>query len=315
MADPIYQGIFQEVSQTRLQSLLQQLTGYTPVTVNGQTFSITERYSAAAKAHFRSFWTQYFQDLGLTVQEQAFPSQRANGEDQGHNLEAVLPGKSKDSIVIIVHYDSMGPDGHETENPGVDDDMSGMATMMETARLLVERKALLQHTVRFVATDLEEVGGLEGARQYAASIKALSAKEGFQLVASVDNEQSGWDCGAENSCGFSGGPSGPTFDVFSCSGDGAGYDNQALGDSLAAVASSYSKLSVTRGCISENSDHYAMWEIGVPSVVFSEHDPFENPHFDKEGGDTYERIAKDYYFQIAQIGVTFAATLAGVSAR
>jgi hypothetical protein len=103
--------------------------------------------------------------------------------------------------------------------------------------------------------------------------------------------------------------------VFSCSGDGAGYDNQALGDSLAAVASSYSKLSVTRGCISENSDHYAMWEIGVPSVVFSEHDPFENPHFDKEGGDTYERIAKDYYFQIAQIGVTFAATLAGVSAR
>ena len=32
------------------------------------------------------------------------------------------------SFIIIVHYDSIGPFGAETSNPGADDDMSGMAT-------------------------------------------------------------------------------------------------------------------------------------------------------------------------------------------
>jgi hypothetical protein len=74
-----------------------------------------------------------------------------------------------------------------------------------------------------------------------------------------------------------------------------------------------STLKVNRDCIGENSDHYAMWEIGVPAIVFSEHEPFNNPHFDASGGDFYEKIDQDYYFHIAQLGVTFAAHLVGFS--
>jgi hypothetical protein len=85
-----------------------------------------------------------------------------------------------------------------------------------------------------------------------------------------------------------------------------------MGDALQQTATLYSGLKANRGCMGENSDHYAMWEIGVPSVVFSEHDPFNNPHFDQSGGDTYDKIDQAYYFKIAQVGVTFAATLAGI---
>src|SRR5262249_61532121 len=52
-------------------------------------------------------------------------------------------------------------------------------------------------TVRFVASDEEELGGLAGARNYAAYIKALSQTQGFQLVAAVDDEQSGWNCSVD----------------------------------------------------------------------------------------------------------------------
>lgn len=320
--NPIYKKIFDSVAQDRLQLVLQQLTGYAPATVGPGSVLINERYTPEGKAKFRSFFIDYFKSLGIPVQEMAYPTSHHLGETSGHNVEAVLAGKSKDSVVIIVHYDSMGPRGNPTGNPAVDDDMTGMATLMETARVLAQHRGELQNTVRFVAADYEEQGGLEGARTYAKYVKDLAASEGFKLLGAVDNEQSGWDCNADGGCGFSGVPAGTRdgggsdgntpVDVFSCSGDGTGYDNPALGDALAAVATDYAGMSVNRGCIGENSDHYAMWEIGVPSVVFSEHDPFENPHFDEEGGDTFDKIAKDYHFHIARIGVTFAATLAGL---
>ena len=55
---------------------------------------------------------------------------------------------------------------------------------------------------------------------------------------------------------------------------------------LQATAAQYSTLKVHRACLGAYSDHYAMWEIGVPAVVYAEHSPFNNPHFDRKGGDT-----------------------------
>jgi Zn-dependent M28 family amino/carboxypeptidase len=293
-AGDIYQTIYQSVDQSRLQQLLKDMTGVNPVTAGGSTFSLTDRYLPASKANYRKYWTAYFQGLGMQVKEMAFDTS-SNLETQGHDLEAVLPGKSADSIVIIVHYDSIGP--HGADNPGVDDDMTGMAMAMETARILSQYKGRLHYTVRFVAADYEEWGGLEGARYYAQQIQTQSQQQGFKLVAAIDDEQSGWKEGDS------------VFDVYDC---GGATDSSALGKQLIDTAAAYGKLGTTEGCMGENSDHYAMWEIGVPAVVFSEHDPFNNGHFDHEGGDTYDKIDQDYYFQIAQVGVTFAAKTVGI---
>ena len=307
----VYKDVFASVSQSHLQELLKNLTGVTPVTVNGKTFSITDRYSPAAKANFREYWRSYFTSLGIPSTEFSYPTQHSNGESNGHNVEAVLPGKSADSVVIIVHYDSIGSPGNETGNPGVDDDMTGMAELMETARILTNYKGKLEHTVRFVVADYEEWAGpgLEGARVYAKYIADLAAKNNFKIVSAVDDEQSGWNCATDGLCGDQ--SKGDTFDVFSCSG--GEFDYPAMGDALAAVATQYSSLKVNRNCIGQNSDHYAMWEIGVPTVVFSEHSPFNNPHFDSQGGDTYDKIDQDYFFKIAQVGVTFGAKLVGIT--
>lgn len=295
-AERVYRQVFAAVDQGRLDSLLQDMSGVRPVTVGGKTFTIKERYSPASKANFRAYWTQYFRGLGLTVNKIPYRSTEGNGEAQGHDLEAVLPGASPNSVVIIVHYDSIGPYG--PDNPGADDDMSGMAAMMETARILAARRGELQRTVRFVASDYEEWGGLSGARAYARYISALSKREHFKIVAAIDDEQSGWNEGT-----------GDLFDYFDCGGP---TNSTALGNLLADTAAVYSRMRTSQGCMGENSDHYAMWEIGVPAVVFSEHDPFNNPHFDQEGGDTYARIDAGYHFRIARVGATFAARVAGL---
>jgi Zn-dependent M28 family amino/carboxypeptidase len=293
---------------------LQEMTGATPVDIGGQQQLITNRYSPASKALFRQYWMQYYTFLGMQVTESAYTTQHNNGEAQGHNVEAVLPGKDADSVVIIVHYDSIGPAGQETQNPGVDDDMTGMATQLETARILASQRDKLQHTIRFVAADYEEWSnpGLEGARHYAQYIKNLSQQQGFKILAAVDNEQSGWNCFSDAVCPAAEG--GTYIDVFSCSTEATPtYDFKAIGDSFEALAKRYSSLATTRACMDANSDHYAMWEIGVPAVVFSEHSPFANPHFDQRGSDTIDKIDHTYHFRIAQVGTAFAAQLAGLA--
>jgi len=165
--------------------------------------------------------------------------------------------------------------------------------------------------VRFVATDEEELGGLAGARNYAAYIKAKAMAEGFQIIGAIDDEQTGWNCLADTPGCVSLPVTELTFDLFDCSTDGT-FAYHDLGDAFAAVVTKYSPMKLERHCMGQNSDHYAMWEIGVPTLVYSEHDPFENPHFDQEGNDFFSAIDQDYLVAIARPGITFQASLVGL---
>jgi hypothetical protein len=300
--------IFDEVDGARIVQVLRELAGEVPVTVNGQAITLGERFDDDGRRKFRDYFTQTMQNLGLEINPMHY--QATNHPRAGDNVEAILHGPSADSLIVIVHYDSIGMRGSETANPGVDDDMSGMAILFETARLFVAHRDQLAFTVRFVASDEEELGGLAGARNYAAHITGLAQSQGFKLVAAVDDEQSGWNCSKDNLCGdnlF------PAIDVFSCGGNGPGsFDNWPLGNQLSDIVTTYSTLHVKRGCIGANSDHFAFGELGVPAIVFSEHNPFANPHFDRAGGDTFDKIDTDYLISIARPAITFQAALAGL---
>lgn len=312
-ADPV-KAIYSAVDPTRLLAHLKESSGVVPITLpDAGTVSISNRYSPAAKALFRAYFEQQMTRLGISWQEMPYTTKHSNGETYGHNVEAVLPGASKDSIVVIIHYDSMGPSNDPTINPGVDDDMTGMASLFEAAELFSQPCITRQKTIRFVATDYEEWinPGLEGARVYAKYIKAKAMSEGFALVAAIDYEQSGWNCASDSLCSPDAG--GKIYDVFDCSGDSANYMSTALGNALIALTGAVgSPLAPEHHCLAQNSDHYAMWEIGVPSVVTSEHIPLSNPHFDYKGGDTFSTIDVAYHLEIARVSIAFTAQLAGV---
>jgi bacterial leucyl aminopeptidase len=300
--------IFDEVDGAHIVQVLRELAGEVPVTVNGTSITLGQRFDDDGRQKFRDYFTQTMQSLGLEINQMHY--QAVNHPRAGDNVEAILRGPSADSLIIIVHYDSIGARGSEVANPGVDDDMSGMAILLETARLFVAHRAQLGLTVRFVASDEEELGGLAGARNYAAYVTALSRSAGFKVVAAVDDEQSGWNCSTDNLCGdnlF------PAMDVYSCGGNGPGsFDSWPLGNQLGDIVASYSTLHVKRGCLGANSDHFAFGELGVPAIVYSEHNAFANPHFDRAGGDTFDKIDTAYLISIARPAITFQAALAGL---
>jgi len=98
----------------------------------------------------------------------------AGEERESENVVGILPGSdprlAKEYIVLSAHVDHVGVgkpiNGDEIYN-GAMDNASGIATLIETARLLREGKTRLRRSVVFLAVTGEEKG-LLGSRYYAA---------------------------------------------------------------------------------------------------------------------------------------------------
>ena len=75
------------------------------------------------------------------------------------NLIADLPGRDERTVVVGAHLDGVG------QGPGINDNGSGVAAVLELALQLAERDAQLGHGVRFAFWSGEE-DGLHGSRHY-----------------------------------------------------------------------------------------------------------------------------------------------------
>lgn len=88
------------------------------------------------------------------------------------NVLAVLPGEGGEVFVVGAHYDTT------TGTPGADDNASGVAVMLETARLLKSKK--LPFGVHFVAFGTEEPPAFGtrnmGSSHYARRLRKAEAK-------------------------------------------------------------------------------------------------------------------------------------------
>ncbi|CAL4063473.1 unnamed protein product, partial [Meganyctiphanes norvegica] len=76
---------------------------------------------------------------------------------QGNNVIGVLAGRNWGTefdrpVIIGAHLDTV------PGSPGLDDNGSGLASMLETARVLSDGGCAFQHSIFFVAFDLEEIG-------------------------------------------------------------------------------------------------------------------------------------------------------------
>jgi len=107
-----------------------------------------------------------FESFGLEVELQDFSVWTLNPSD---NVIATLPGKvtPEEYIVLGAHYDSYG--GGPLA-PGADDNASGTAGVMETARILSQYET--EKTIIFCAFSAEEYG-LFGSEAYASRCEQL----------------------------------------------------------------------------------------------------------------------------------------------
>jgi hypothetical protein len=112
-----------------------------------------------------AFGTSYFQPIPWLLAD----DQEREESFVGRNVAAILPGSDPqlrdEWILLSAHFDHLGKVGDRLY-PGADDNASGIAMLLEVARLFTQRLERPRRTIVFAAFDLEE-SSLQGSTHFA----------------------------------------------------------------------------------------------------------------------------------------------------
>ncbi len=136
--------------------------------------SLSDRSTFGNRESARDFLQTELEALGYEVDRHDYGS--------GINLVATAQGSGSGHYVIGAHYDSV------PGSPGANDNATGVAAVLATARYVKELDCPLANGVRFVFFDEEELG-LVGARAYALKLEAEAA----EILGVFTIDQMGWD--------------------------------------------------------------------------------------------------------------------------
>jgi Zn-dependent M28 family amino/carboxypeptidase len=231
-------------------------------------------------------------ELGYCVGAQRYPA----GPGEVRNLEVEVPGGTRrDEIVLVgAHYDSV------SGAPGANDNGSGVAAVLELARLFKDAKP--SRTLRFVAFVNEEPpfyrGDAMGSRQYVRRSKA----RGEKIVAMFSLETIGWYSDQPGSQHY---PFPLSFFYPSTGNFLAFVSNLASRPLLHEVIASFRRGAAfpSEGVAApafipgvDWSDHWPFWQEGYPALMVTDTALYRYPHYHTER-DTpdkvdYERLAR-----------------------
>jgi Zn-dependent M28 family amino/carboxypeptidase len=157
-----------------------------PARIEGSVRALAERFHPRDSAHVANLdraaaWIRgEFEQAGARASEQTWT---ADGETYRNVLARVGPD-TNERIVVGAHYDTCGP------YPGADDNASGVAALLELARLLAQNPPPL--AVELVAYSLEEppyfATPMMGSTQHADSL----ARAGVPVRAMLSLEMLGY---------------------------------------------------------------------------------------------------------------------------
>jgi len=212
-------------------------------------------------------------------------------------LEGVAPPADRRVVIVSAHYDSTSSGASSGgPAPGADDNASGVAAVLEAARLLSQRQ--LWHTVRFVTFAGEEQG-LYGSRHYAQVAQA----EGENILGAINADMIAYNDDGE-----------PRLEVH------AGLDprNVALAHTLTETVQTYQLDLLPQVVLNEPirlSDHASFWDRGFPAILVIEDTDFTDPTDDfnpyyHTPEDTLDKIDRAYFTQMVQAIVGTVTRLA-----
>jgi len=263
-------------------------------------------WQAEALVAAASYIRNTLEELGYQVRMQSFESQG----QKVHNIEVELRGTNAPQEIVVVgaHYDSV-PDG-----PGANDNASGVAAMLELARLLAGKTHT--RTLRLVAFVNEEQpfssGEEMGSRVYAERSRML----GEQIKAMVSLETIGFytDQAASQHYPF------PFNYFYPDTGNFIGFVGnlsswnlvrQSLGAFRASTAFPSEGVAApdwVRGI--GWSDHASFWQAGYPAIMITDTALFRYQHYHKET-DTPDKLDYKSLARVTRGLVDVAIKLAG----
>jgi len=266
-------AIINQVSRANLRAYVQGLQDF-------QTrYSTTANCEAAGQ-----FILGFFQSLGLEAGFQPFTI----GGISTRNVVAEIQGETdpEDIVIICGHYDSTSGEA-EVSAPGADDNASGVAAVMEAARILAGYP--LDFTVRFIAFSAEEQG-LYGSHYHSAV-----AREGLERIIGVVNLD--MISYTED----------PSEDLDVIVNDASWW----LAERAGLVADAYTGLAV-RKIVDASfvySDHSPFWDEGYPALCGIEDANPNNPYYHTTG-DTVDTLNFDFFEDAARTALAALSDLA-----
>jgi Zn-dependent M28 family amino/carboxypeptidase len=257
---------------------------------------IGERHVGRPEALERaaSYVEEAFASLGYRPEAQVYRARQA----EVRNVEAEARGASRPGEIVVVgaHYDSAWG------TPGANDNGSGVAALLEIARLLAGRT--LGRTVRFVAFVNEEMPffqtPLMGSRVYARRCR----DRGERVVAMLSLETIGYYSDAPGSQRY------PfPFNLFyPDTGNFLGFvGNLASRRAASQAARGFreasgfpAELAVAPAWFPgvDRSDHLSFWQEGYPAVLVTDTAPFRYPFYHTVD-DTPDKVDFDRLARVA----------------
>ncbi len=274
-----------QISTTRLFTHLQKLNGnYAQRSAKGDRYTNKNRTSA------RNYITASLKSLGWSPSLQRFAD--------GINIVAERPGISPKAgtIIVAAHYDTV------PGSPGADDNASGVATLLEIARIF--QSLPTPQTLKLVFFDAEEIG-LRGSLAFTANKANLANLSGVVVMDMI-----GFACYTPGCQKYPPGlpiiPPSERGDFLAVVGDA---ENLQL---LNAFSQSNSaKLPVItlpiplKGLFTPDvlrSDHAPFWYQGIGAVLVTDTANLRSPHY-HQPSDTVANIDRPFFAGAAQVVV------------
>jgi Peptidase family M28 len=217
--------------------------------------------------------SERFSSMGYSVKEICYAPDACS-------LIAEKKGKIDASKVIMVmgHIDSVGE-----EFAGADDNASGVAVILEMARVLKDQAN--RKTIRFFVTNGEELG-LYGATHYA---KSLSSAELKNIDLAINMDMVGYNK-SNNIVELETEP-----------------EHEPLAKWFADLASKFTSLKTKITLGAWGSDHVPFLKKGVPTMLTIENWDSKTPCYHQEC-DKPETLNYDYAAEIAKLNVSAVLT-------
>ncbi len=246
-----------------------------------------------------------FEGEGLEVGAESFAFRGASY----HNVVAIKEGVDPTAprVLIGAHYDSV------RGTPGADDNASGVAALLEAARLLAPES--FASTIEFVAFNLEESQGTTyrvGSRHHAAEAR----RKGIRYAGALVLEMVGYTDSRPDTqrvpklIAWKKIPKTGDFLAVTADGQSKGLLN-VMREAAADVAPDLEVVlfrTPFRGWLvwqTRLSDNASFWSEGYPSVMITDTAFLRNPHYHRDS-DTHHTL--DYAFMAAVTDTTVEAT-------
>ena len=298
--NPDLRGMLDLVSQQNLVGYVQTLQGFN----TRNTYSVTDQEGVGIGAARRWIFNEFIRvgNGRLLVEVDEFPVNQGGVVYNQQNIVATLQGVGSHPGVIVIsaHYDSrsIDPQSGSSFAPGANDNGSGVAVMLEAARVLSSRE--WSQTIVFVAFAAEEQNRL-GSTHFVTD-RLLT---GWRFDAMMSNDIVGGRPGIPQSLRlFSPGPN--------------DSPPRQLARYMQYVGSMYLpsfpfELIDAQDRPGRYSDHVSFLQAGIPAVRFTEsEEDYSKQH---NSADTAEWLDYNYLRQVAQLNIAVLGNAAGAPAQ